>query len=130
MPYLSFDTVLRFLCFCGFSRVRLTLQALVSEKFKSDSLRLDVQEQLIFRLVDFTVVATILVFMIADERRNRKPYAIPVRFLPYRSLTDAKLRELEVELEEVMRSTGMTVVGMCQCKHFVNLRYQLLLFLI
>ena len=72
----------------------------------------------------------LLVFMIADERRNRKPYAIPVRFLPYRSLTDAKLRELEVELEEVMRSTGMTVVGMCQCKHFVNLRYQLLLFLI
>ena len=24
----------------------------------------------------------LLVFMIADERRNRKPYAIPVRFLP------------------------------------------------
>lgn len=72
----------------------------------------------------------LLVFMITDERRNRKPYAIPVRFLPYRSFTDAKLRELEVELEEVMRSTGMTVVGMCQCKHFVNLRYQLLLFLI
>ena len=65
----------------------------------------------------------LLVFMIADERRNRKPYAIPVRFLPYRSLTDAKLRELEVHLEEVMRSTGMTVVGMCQCKHFVKLRY-------
>lgn len=72
----------------------------------------------------------LLVFMITDEHRNRKPYAIPVRFLPYRSFTDAKLRELEVELEEVMRSTGMTVVGMCQCKHFVNLRYQLLLFLI
>jgi len=72
----------------------------------------------------------LLVFMIADERRNRKPYAIPVRFLPYRSLTDAKLRELEVQLEEVMRTTGMTVVGMCQCKHFVNLRYQFLLFLI
>lgn len=72
----------------------------------------------------------LLVFMIADERRNRKPYAIPVRFLPYRSLTDAKLRELEVQLEEVMRSSGMTVIGMCQCKHFVNLSYQYLLFLI
>ena len=35
----------------------------------------------------------LLVFMIADDR---KPYAIPVRFLPYRSLTDAKLRELEL----------------------------------
>ena len=47
----------------------------------------------------------LLVFMIADECRNRKPYAITVCFLPYRSLTDAKLRELEVQLEEVMRSS-------------------------
>ena len=43
----------------GFSRVRLTLQALVPKKFKSESLRWDVQGQLIFKLVDFTVVATI-----------------------------------------------------------------------
>ena len=54
----------------------------------------------------------LLIFMIADELRNRKPYAIPVRFLPYRSLTDGKLRELEVQLEEAMRGAGMTVVGM------------------
>lgn len=53
-----------------------------------------------------------LVFMIADELRNRKPYAIPVRFMPYRSLTDSKLRELELQLEEAMRNMGMTVVGM------------------
>jgi len=53
--------------------------------------------------------------MIADERRNHKPYAIPVHFLPYKSLTDAKLRELEVQLEDAMRRNGMTVVGMCQC---------------
>ena len=57
----------------------------------------------------------LLVFMIADERRNRKPYAIPVRFLPYKSLTDAKLRELEVQLEDAMRRNGMIAVGMCQC---------------
>jgi len=43
----------------------------------------------------------LLVFMIADER-------------PYKSLTDAKLRELEVQLEDAMRRNGMTVV-MCQC---------------
>lgn len=54
----------------------------------------------------------LLIFMIADELRNRKPYAIPVQFLPYRSLTDANLRELEVQLEEAMRREGMTVVGM------------------
>ena len=34
-----------------FFRVRLTLQALVLEKFKSESLPLDVQGQLIFKLV-------------------------------------------------------------------------------
>ena len=67
-----------------------------------------------------------LVFTIADERRNRKPYAIPVRFLPYKSLTDAKLRELEVQLEEAMRGNGMTVVGMCQCEQFTRLKYHCL----
>ena len=65
----------------------------------------------------------LLVFMIADERRNRKPYAIPVRFLPYKSLTDAKLRDLEVQLEEAMRRNGLTVVGMCLYKQFVRLTY-------
>ena len=53
----------------------------------------------------------VLVFMISDELRNRKPYAIPVRFMPYKSLTDSELRELEVQLEEAMRNAGMTVVG-------------------
>ena len=59
------------------------------------------------------VAAThLLVFMIADELRNQKPYAaIPVRFLPYKSLTDRKLRELEIQVENAMRAAGMTVVG-------------------
>ena len=55
--------------------------------------------------------SNLLVFMIADELRNRKPYTIPVRFLPYESLTDSKLRELELQVEDAMRSSGMTVVG-------------------
>ena len=59
-----------------------------------------------------TAATHLLVFMIADELRNRKPYAIPVRFMPYKSLTDAKLRDLEIQLEESMRGIGMTVVGM------------------
>ena len=57
----------------------------------------------------------LLVFMIIDELCNRKPYAIPVRFLPYKSLTDSKLRELELQLEDAMRSTGMTVVNKSDC---------------
>ena len=36
--------------------------------------------------------------------------------LPYKSLTDSKLRELELQLEDPMRSTGMTVVDKSDCK--------------
>lgn len=53
----------------------------------------------------------LLVFMIAGEMRNKKPYAVPVRFLNYHSITDAKLRELEVEVETAMKRLGMVVVG-------------------
>ena len=53
----------------------------------------------------------LMVFMIADEARNFKPYALPVRVLPYASMTDGKLRELEVELRTVMVNLGMVVVG-------------------
>ena len=59
-----------------------------------------------------TAASHILVFMIADELYNRKPYAIPVRFMPYKSITDSKLRELSLQVEEAMRNVGMTVVGM------------------
>jgi hypothetical protein len=54
----------------------------------------------------------IMIFMIAGERRDTKPYAIPVRVLPYHSVTDAKVRELRDELRQVMKSLGMVVVGM------------------
>jgi hypothetical protein len=50
--------------------------------------------------------------MISDELRNRKPYAVPVRFLSYRSITDTKLRQLELEVEDAMKNIGMVVVGM------------------
>jgi hypothetical protein len=44
----------------------------------------------------------LFVFMIADELRNAKPYAIPVRFITYSSNTDSKLRTLAKELEDAM----------------------------
>ena len=54
-----------------------------------------------------------MVFMIADEKRdlNSKPYAVPVRFLPYHSVTDCRLRELRDELRSTMVNLGMVVVG-------------------
>lgn len=58
------------------------------------------------------VAAThLMVFMIADERRNTKPYALPVRVSPYKSITDSKLRELAEDLRRVMVGLGMVVVG-------------------
>ena len=41
-----------------------------------------------------TAATHILVFMISPEDRRRKPYAIPVQCIPYKSLTDTKAREL------------------------------------
>lgn len=58
------------------------------------------------------VVSYMLVFMIVDELCNRKLYVILVCFMLYRFFIDLKLRELEFQLEEVMRNMGMIVVGM------------------
>lgn len=61
-----------------------------------------------------TAATHLFVFMIADESRNLKPYAVPVRVLPFKSVTDKKVRELEEELRNAMTSIGMPVVGkMC-----------------
>ena len=53
----------------------------------------------------------LMVFMIADEKRDVKPYAVLVRFLPYHSVTDCRLRELRDELKSTMVNLGMVVVG-------------------
>ena len=53
----------------------------------------------------------LLVFMIADELRNTKPYAIPIQFVPIKSITDQQIRLLEIEIEGAMKSIGMIPVG-------------------
>lgn len=58
----------------------------------------------------------LMIFMISDELRNTKPYAVPVRFIPYASITDSKLRELELQIEDAMVSVNMVTVG----KYYVN----------
>ena len=49
--------------------------------------------------------------MISDERRRSKPYAIPVRFVPYQSMTDEKMRSLENDVENQLKANGMVPVG-------------------
>lgn len=58
-----------------------------------------------------TPATHLLVFMVSDELRNRKPYAVPIRFMPYASITDRKMRELESEVECAMKNLEMKVVG-------------------
>ena len=53
----------------------------------------------------------LMIFMVADERRDMKPYAIPVRALPFKSITDAKVRQLHDELKLEMENLVMVVVG-------------------
>ena len=69
-----------------------------------------------FVLTSKTRVAAshILIFMVSDELRNFKPYAIPVRVLKYSSLTDKNARDLKEELKTAMEDIGMVTVGMYQ----------------
>ncbi len=53
-----------------------------------------------------------LVFMISPEERLRKPYALPIQFLAYQSLTDDQVRQLSQNVINEMRKRGMEVAGM------------------
>ncbi|CAB4001792.1 Hypothetical predicted protein [Paramuricea clavata] len=46
--------------------------------------------------------SNILIFLVSDEWRNFKPYAIPVRGLKYSSLTDKNVRDLKEKLKTAM----------------------------
>lgn len=81
-------------------------------KFDLMALKLKLKQYLKDLMLKKRIAAKyLLVFMIADELQNRKPYAIPVKFLPYKSITDAKLIDLASNLQDVMEKNGMTVVG-------------------
>lgn len=54
----------------------------------------------------------VFAFMIAEEKRNVKPYAIPVRFFPDTSITDQKVRHLKQRLVDKRKKLDMLSVGM------------------
>ena len=58
-----------------------------------------------------TAATHILVLMLSDERRNRKPYALPVRYVPYRSLRDQYVRDLTKDVKVAMQERGLHLVG-------------------
>ena len=58
-----------------------------------------------------TPATHVLVFMISTEDRRRKPYALPVQCIPYKGLTDAKIRELANKIIAEMTKRKMHVAG-------------------
>ena len=58
-----------------------------------------------------TPATHILVFMISTEDRRRKPYALPVQWIPYVGMSDAKIRELANKIITEMVKRKMNVAG-------------------
>ena len=54
----------------------------------------------------------ILVILLSDERRSKKPYALPVSYYPYSSLSDAYVRDLTRSIKSKMKEQNLNVVGM------------------
>ena len=59
-----------------------------------------------------TAATHVLVFMISPEEKRKKPYAIPVQCIPYKSLSDAKVRELANKVICEMVKRDMKISGM------------------
>ena len=55
----------------------------------------------------------VLVILLSDEKRSRKPYALPCSYFPYHSLNDAYVRDLTRQLKVEMKNRNLTVVGKC-----------------
>lgn len=58
-----------------------------------------------------TPASHILVIMISTETRTKKPYALPIQCIPYRSLTDSEVQEVLNNVIREMSLLGMEVAG-------------------
>ena len=58
-----------------------------------------------------TAATHVLVLMLSDERRKRKPYALPIRYVPYRSLRDQYVQDLTRDVKVAMQEKGLNLVG-------------------
>ena len=58
-----------------------------------------------------TAATHVLVFMISNEERNKKPHALPIQCLPYKGLSDSKVRELANHIITKMVQRKMKVAG-------------------
>jgi hypothetical protein len=61
--------------------------------------------------VQRTAATHVLVVMVSSEKKDKKPYALPIRYVPYKSLKDADVRAIIEETKEQMKDLGLKVVG-------------------
>lgn len=53
----------------------------------------------------------VLIIMISEERTNKKPYSLPVQYVPYHTIFGQYIRDLSKSVELKMTELGMTTVG-------------------
>jgi hypothetical protein len=53
----------------------------------------------------------VLLFLLSDERRNKKPFVIPVQYVPYHSLRDQFVRDLTNKIKQEMMKMELKAVG-------------------
>ena len=53
----------------------------------------------------------VMVFMLSEERRCRKPYSLPVLYVPYRGMSHDNLRRIRSMIEEEMKKLDMHYAG-------------------
>ncbi|XP_048586226.1 uncharacterized protein LOC116617329, partial [Nematostella vectensis] len=66
----------------------------------------------------------VLVILISEERRCIKPYALPVWYVPYKSIKNQFLRDLLNKVKSAMVELGMIPVGAVTDGEFSSLRTQ------
>ncbi|XP_078357969.1 uncharacterized protein LOC144642774 isoform X1 [Oculina patagonica] len=66
----------------------------------------------------------VLLFLISDERRNKKPYALPVQYVPYKSIRDQFVRDLTDDIKREMVKMDLKPVGGVSDGEFNSLRTQ------
>ena len=57
----------------------------------------------------------VLAILVSEEHRNKKPYAIPVQFVPYCSIRDQYIRDVTAKIKTEMVKMDLKPVGRFHC---------------
>ena len=53
----------------------------------------------------------VLLFLVSEERQNKKPYALPVQYIPYKSSKDQYVRDMTDAIKSKMMELDLKPVG-------------------